>query len=62
MKNLIQYINDALFGPEIVFKLANGQRVTVEYDNYGYIRPRVKHSLKMYKHPKTVFNGIRIAS
>lgn len=62
MKNLIRYINEALFGSEIVFKLANGQRVSVQYDHYGYVRPIVRHSLAIYKQPKHVFNGIRIAS
>lgn len=62
MKNLIKYINDAIFGPEVVYKLANGQRVLVDYDNYGYVRPRVRHSLMVYKQPKQVFSGIRIAS
>ena len=37
MKSILIYLNEALFGQDLVFKLATGEQVQVIETNYGYL-------------------------
>jgi hypothetical protein len=42
IKKFIDYLDNALFGPELVYKLASGQVIEVEYDENQYARIKNK--------------------